>query len=414
VISEAIVPTKAVRRKILATLGAFAFLSYMLRMNISVAQQYMVPELKLTDIQAGQVFSAFMLGYAIFQVPAGWLGDRFGPRRVLAAAAVIWGLTTLFTGLVPGRWITGTSAALLSLLIFRFFLGIGEAAMYPVAARAVAIWMPVREQAFSNALVMVGSCVGSAFTPPLIANVMQNMGWRATFYLTSLFPFIVALVWLWQSRNLPEGQSQHTTTTDHSSWWRLLKNRNVLILSLSYFLDSYVLFIFVFWLFKYLVDVRKFSLIGGGWATSAPFVVASVALPYFGYLSDRLCGRLGILQSRRLVAMGCLTSSALLLFAGAGASNAALALAAISLSVGFLFSTEGQYWATIIGLGGPNAGAASGLMNMAGNLGGVVSTAAMPLLVHYLGWTGALASGSALALVGAALWLAIRETPVNS
>jgi ACS family glucarate transporter-like MFS transporter len=414
VISEAIVPTKAVRRKILTTLGAFAFLSYMLRMNISVAQQYMVPELKLTDIQAGQVFSAFMLGYAIFQVPAGWLGDRFGPRRVLAAAAFIWGLTTLFTGLVPGRWITGTSAALLSLLIFRFFLGIGEAAMYPVAARAVAIWMPVREQAFSNALVMVGSCVGSAFTPPLIASVMQNMGWRATFYLTSLFPFIVALVWLWQSRNLPEGQGQHTTTTDHSSWWRLLKNRNVLILSLSYFLDSYVLFIFVFWLFKYLVEVRKFSVIGGGWATSAPFVVASVALPYFGYLSDRLCGRLGILQSRRLVAMGCLTCSALLLFAGAGASNAGLALAAISLSVGFLFSTEGQYWATIIGLGGRNAGAASGLMNMAGNLGGVVSTAAMPLLVHYLGWTGALASGSALALVGAALWLAIRETPVDS
>jgi ACS family glucarate transporter-like MFS transporter len=404
-------------------LWGFSFVSYLLRMNISVAQQYMVPELRLSDVQIGAIFSTFMLGYSLFQVPAGVCGDRFGPRLVLTAAAVSWGLATFLTGLIPGLFIKGALAAFVFLLIVRFGLGIGEAATYPVAARAVANWMPASEHAFSNAMVIVGATLGSAFTPPLIAYVMQAFGWRATFYLTTFFPFAIAILWWWQATDRPEGHRavsrrelaviiagrRRDGETRGPHWWAQLRNRNIAFLCASYFLYSYVMFIFVFWLFKYLVDVRKFSVVGGGWATSLPFVVASVALPSFGYLSDRLSARMGILWGRRAVAMGCLVCAGLLLFAGAGASRLWVALAAISLSVGCLFSTEGPYWSTAIEMAGPHAGAAGGLMNMAGNLGGVVSTMAVPLLVRFLGWFGMFASACALTIVGAAFWLLIRE-----
>jgi sugar phosphate permease len=106
--------------------------------------------------------------------------------------------------------------------------------------------------------------------------------------------------------------------------------------------------------------------------------------------------------------MGCLVFCGLLLLAGAEASRPWMAVAAISLSVACLFSTEGPYWSTVIKLGGPHAGAAGGLMNMVGNLGGAVSVAVVPYLVHIVGWLGALASASLCAFIAAALWLLIR------
>lgn len=171
-------------------------------MNISVAQHFMVPELGLSDMQVGQIFSSFMVGYALFQVPAGVWGDRRGPRFVLTVAVLSWGLLTLLTGLVPGLVVRGASAAFVSLLILRFMLGVGEAAMYPVAGRVVANWMPLAEHAFSNAVVMAGNTVGSALAPPLIAYLMQTFGWRFSFYLTGIFPFGIAVLWWWQARGL--------------------------------------------------------------------------------------------------------------------------------------------------------------------------------------------------------------------
>ena len=395
----------------LSLLWSFAFLSYMLRMNISVAQQYMMPELGLNEIQIGQIFSAFMVGYAIFQVPAGLLGDRYGPRSVLTAAAVIWGVATLLTGVVPGLLARSALASFLSLMILRFLLGVGEAATYPVAARAIASWIPAPKHAFSNAIVIAGSTAGSTFTPPLAANLMHAFGWRPVFYLMSILPFALAVAWNIRSRKWPFARhvaSSQNGATEVRSWLALLAHRDVLVLCASYFLDSYVLFIYVFWLYKYLVEVRKFGVLSGGWATSIPFAAASIAVPLLGYASDRLALRLGPRRGRRIVAMGCLTMSALLLYGGASAASPWIALAAIALSVGFLFSTEGCFWATAIELGGPYAGASGGLMNTAGNLGGVVSTLAVPVLIHYFGWFSALASGALLALLGAALWLLMR------
>ncbi len=412
----------AVRWKMLALLAGFSLVSYVLRTNISVAAKFMMPELGLSEIQMGKVFSAFLLGYAIFQIPAGSLGDRAGPRRVLTVSALLWGVATLLTGLLPGRIMVSGLGAFASLLLLRFALGAAEAATYPVAARAVAVWMPFSERAFANALVIAGSTVGTAFTPPLISWLMVTRGWRETFYVTASLGFVIAVLWSWYATDQPE---KHPKVSDaelliiHAgksgeapsasvSWRKLLRNRNLGLICLSYFLDTFVLFIFVFWFYLYLVEERGFSVLKGGLFNSLPYVCAMVLVPAGGRLSDHLSVRLGRSWGRRILAMAGFLLSALLIFAGARAAHPYLAIAGLSLSVGFLMSTEGAFWSSATEVARSHAGTAGGIMNTAGNLGGVVSTALTPVLVKHFGWVSTFSFCAALAIVGALIWLFIR------
>ncbi len=395
-------------------LWAFAFLSYLLRINITIAQQYMARELALSDMQIGYVFSAFLIGYSLFQVPAGVLGDRFGPRVVLTVSGLVWAVTTLLTGVVPGLLMKGAALALGSLLVLRFIHGLAEAATYPVAMSAVAEWFEPSRHAFITALIFTGSTLGSAFAPPLVATVMSSLGWRATFYVTAIFPIVVASLWWRYSRHGRDRRGPMAKAAVQgrhvSSWWHLLGQRNIFFLCLSYFLYCYAISIFVYWLFKYLVDVRHLSIVNGGWAASLPWIVASVAVPVFGWVSARASDRMGTLAGRRAVAVVLLLVSAVLMYVGAGAGTIPVALAAIALSVGLLFSTESSYWSTAIEVAQEDAGAASGLMNLAGNLGGVLSTMLVPVLVARLGWFYALLSGSLFALLAAGSWFLLRQT----
>ena len=394
---------------VLPALWAFAFVSYLLRTNVAVAQQYMGRELSLSDIQIGYVFSAFLVGYTIFQLPAGVLGDKFGPRAVLGASALICGAATLGTGLLPGLLLKGTVVALASLLVVRFVLGLGQAATYPVAMRAVGDWFPSSRHAFINSLIFTGSTLGAAFAPPLVAYIMKAFGWRATFYWTGITPILLAAVWWQQTRGPRYNRVSAERTAGRARWWTLLSQKNVLILCVSYFLYCYAISIFVYWLFKYLVQVRHLSIVNSGWANSLPWIAATIVVPILGRWTDRISRLRGALNGRRVIATSCLTISAVLVFVGAGAQNIAVALAAITLSVSLLFSTEAPYWSTAIRLAKGDAGTAGGLMNLAGNLGGVVSTTLVPVLASLFGWFNALLSGSACALGATMFWFLIRE-----
>ncbi|MBV9675279.1 MAG: MFS transporter [Acidobacteriaceae bacterium] len=397
------VKTKNPRKSILPLLWWFALLSYLLRTNIAVAQQGMSRELGWNDVQIGYVFSAFLIGYTIFQVPAGMLGDRYGPRLILTISGVWWGITTLLSGLAPGFLIKGSMLALVGLMAFRFLLGIGQASTYPVAMTAVAEWFAPSRHAFINSVIFTGSTLGAAFAPPLVAHMMNAFGWRGSFYCTAIPPILIAM-WWWR-----ESKSDRARVPIAASSLRLAVGRNILFLCLSYFLYCYSISIFVYWLFKYLVDVRHLSIVNSGWATGLPWIVASFAVPLFGHLSARVSKRLGMLEGRRLIATSCLVVSALLLSVGAGAQNIAIVLAAISICVGLLFSTESSYWSTAIEVARQDAGSASGLMNLAGNLGGVLSTSLVPVLVLLFGWFYALLSGSVFALLATFCWFLIRS-----
>jgi ACS family glucarate transporter-like MFS transporter len=413
-----------VRWRMVTLLTVVSFVSYVERMNISVAAKFIAPEFGLSQIQIGQVFSSFMLGYAMAQIPAGRLGDVFGPRLVLTVALLWWGVATLLTGLLPGVLVASGLGVFLTLVTLRFLLGVGEATTYPVAARTIANWMPDSQRATSIAILIAGLSLGSALTPPAISWLMVSLGWRQSFYVASVLAFVMAIVWLFYARDFPSehpkvsseelafittGQADVSTMRSGSpSWWKLFRSRNVLLVSTSYFVEGYVLFFFVFWLYTYLVDVRQFSILGGGVFASLPFIVSTVTTPFGGWVSDRLSVRIGRRWGRRFPAMLGFIASAACLWYGATVSNPYLAIAGLSLAVGMVEFTEGTYWATTVDVGGPHAGASGGIMNTVGNLGGVVSTALVPVLVKYFGWPVAMGTGSVLAIAAALLWLGIR------
>ena len=384
-------------------------MAYVLRMNISVASPFMMTELNLDKIQMGRVFSAFMLGYALFQVPWGVSGDRLGPGRILTWAAIAWTITTLLTGVLPG-WVVPAGTASLAILIgLRFLLGASQAAAYPVASRAISAWLPPSQRALSFSYLIVAMAFGSAFTPPLVSWAMSTFGWRASFYICALLAFGLTIAWKRVAGSqLDTAASTPAMTTASSAWWAPLKDSRVSILSLSYFFNSYVLFVFVFWLYLYMVEQRKMSILSGGVYTSIPFVLAMFFAPAAGVICDRLSIRYGPTLGRRIVATVALLSSALFLVLGIDVADQTLAVAGLSLAVAFLLCTEVAYWSASMDVGGDNAGTVGGIMNMAGNLGGVVSTALVPILVDRFGWPFAFQSAAGLSVVAAALWVFIR------
>lgn len=409
--------------------GGFAFVSYIERMNISIAAAAMMPELGLGKIEMGQVFSSFLWGYAIFQVPAGQMGDTVGPRLTLTLAALIWCATSALTGFMPGSVFSGSVAVLGSLLILRFLLGAGEAATFPVGARAIRNWTPIWERGFGNSIMIAGASIAAAVTSPLVSLLLVRVGWRASFYITSLAALVLALLWqvtvtdspadhkfvsVAELEKITSGRGARDVSKSRSiSLRELLTDRNVILLSLSYICEGYVLFIFVFWLYLYLIEVRGFTILNGGFVASLPWLTAAVFTPIGGWLCDRLTAGKGRVAGARSVIMIGYGLSGVLLFVAARADNRILSVAAVCLSVGFLYFAEPAFWATALHVSGEHAGASSGVMNTAGILGGIVSTSVVPIIVKHYGWMPALASGAVVAIACTGMWLVIGRAGLS-
>ena len=408
--------------------GGFAFVSYVERMNISIAAAAMMPELALSKTEMGQVFSSFLWGYAIFQIPAGQMGDTLGPRLTLTIASLIWFAASALTGFAPGKLFVGTYATLLSLWVLRFLLGAGEAATFPVGARAIRNWTPIWERGFGNSIMIAGASIAAAVTSPVESWLLIRVGWRASFYITSLAALILALVWRLSVTDHPRehrlvggvelekimgGLPKARLGEKSVALRRLLTDRNVVLLSLSYTCEGYVLFIFVFWLYLYLVEVRGFTILNGGLVASLPWLTAAVCTPAGGWLCDHLTAKNGRVAGARSVIMLGYGLSGILLFVAARAENRIGSVAALCLSVGFLYFAEPAFWATALHVSGEHAGASSGVMNTAGILGGIVSTSLVPIIVKHYGWMAALGSGAAVAIACTGMWLVIGRAGLS-
>lgn len=400
-------PSSRTRLIMLMMLLLCSMVSYALRTNISIAAKLMMPELGLTDIQMGRVFSAFLLGYAVFQIPAGMFADAKGPKLAITLAALGWGACTFITGMLPAGWFGVAAFGLATLIGIRFVLGMAEAVTYPASARAIADSFPAHERAFANSVVIAGLAIGSAITPPVISMLMARFGWRATFYGGAAIAFVLAAAWAMMK--MPH--QHHRAGKPWAAVRTLLRSRNLLLLSLTYFASGYVFYIFVFWFYLYLVNVRNFGILRGGIYTSLPFVVSSFTIPAGGYISDRLSLKLGRRTGRSWVIIGCFLTVAILMPIGASVHSAIVAITLLSLAAGFSIATEGTFWSSATDLSSTYSGLAGGILNTSGNLGGVVSTALVPVLVEHFGWFWSLCSASVVEIAAIAVWLLVRFEP---
>ncbi len=397
-----------------ALLSLTATAGYICRVNISTAGALVMEEFGLTQAQMGRIFSAFLLGYALFQVPGGALADRWGAGRVLMAASFAWAALTSLPVLV-GRELPASDAgvAIAVLMASRFLLGVAAAPTYPAAARGVASWVRPGQQGRANGMVIASVGLGSAIAPPLVSAVMVEWGWRASLLVSAAPALVMALLWLRAARPAPavgepEPEARERAAAVGTPEGRM-RSPSFVLLTASYTLQGYVGYIFVFWFYLYLVQERRFDLLRGAWISSLPWVLSIASIPFGGWLSDRLtAGRLGPVWGRRAVPLAGMALSGVLISFGARTGSPYMAAAALALATAFVMCVEGPFWAAMMGLAGRRSGTAGGIMNMGCNIGGLISPALTPLLAQYLGWQGALHLAAGLAVLAAALWLGIR------
>ncbi len=373
--------TRSLQWLVLALLFGTSVVTYIDRVNISVTARQMMPAFGLTEQEMGWVFSAFVVGYALFQIPGGWLADRLGARVVLTGALIWWSVCTALTAFVAASPLAEMIGIVGALLFVRFALGLGEAVALPSFNRAVANWMPPDSRGLGIGIAIGGIGLGSALTPPLAAWVMVNWGWQTVFYLSAALGLVMGLLWWTLARDRPDQHpwahhSAALTDSERSDrgpthfWLSLFKHSTIWWLVCSYSCLGYVAYVYLSWFYLYLVNVRGFDALQGGLYASAPFWAILIGCPLGGWATDRWSARQGVTR-------GC------------------------------LYFAVGAYWASTSDLSKAHAGALSGLMNTGANLGGALSPSLTPWMAAQWGWPIALAVAGAVALVGAVLWLKI-------
>src|SRR5271154_3298910 len=190
-------PTRRSRGRwyILLLISVMYLITYLDRVNISTAAPEIIKEFGFDKVTMGVIFSAFLWSYALFQVPGGWLSDKFGARRVLAGVVTFWSLMTAATGFAVGAT---------SFKIIRFLFGVGEAGAFPGATRAMQLWYPRSERGFVQGITHSASRAGAALAPPIVLAIMLNFGWRSAFFICGAIGLLWSIWWAFSYRNLPE------------------------------------------------------------------------------------------------------------------------------------------------------------------------------------------------------------------
>jgi ACS family glucarate transporter-like MFS transporter len=412
-----------VRYKILALLFLVSLLTFLDRVNISVAGKYINETYGFSPVQYGVIFSAFVAGYMLFQLPGGYLSDRFGPRAVLSGAILWWSAFTVLTALAG----TLVSARLFgvfgSFILVRFLIGIGEGVAYPASSKVVSVWIPYRNRALANGILLSGIGAGSALTPPLIVWIISQWGWQSTFYICGTIGVGVAFLWYGYARSSPrehrrispaeleaigDPPKKQAAPADIAI---ILKDRRMWFLSASYFVFGYIIYIYYSWFFLYLVNVKHIEIAKGSLLAAIPFLAMAITAPLGGWLSDRLCVSMGF-NGRRMIGGAGMAMVALSIALGSGAQDLLTAVMLLSAGAGFLFLTVGSYWAGATDLHPNKTGSATGFMNTLANAGGIISPTLTPFIAEKLGWDSALIFAAGLAVAGSLLWIGVTHDAV--
>jgi ACS family glucarate transporter-like MFS transporter len=359
----------------------------------------------------GTVFSAFLVGYTFFQMPSGWLADRVSARQIFLALCIGWALLTGLTALVGWRGF-GLAVVIPQLWIIRAMFGVIAAPTYPTSGRTIAITVPPRLQARMNSLVLASVGVGSAVAPVLLAPITNRFGWRTALWVAASLSAVAGVLWWWfaprqlHSRGSSDASGASSGSPAISA--QPLRSPSFWYLSASYLLQGYLGYIFVFWFYLYLVQVRHFEVLRAASFTALPWIATMFAIPLGGVFSDWAVIRWGATWGRRCVPLAALCAAAVFLVIGARSASPLLAVAALTICTVLVLCTEGPFWATMTQLSRERSGVAGGTMNFGSNLGGMISPSLTPWLATRMGWESALTLTAGLAVVAGLLWTGVR------
>jgi sugar phosphate permease len=389
---------------------------YMDRSNISVAQPEIGKAFGLDKSSMGLVLSAFTWAYAVGQIPAGFLGDRFGPKKVLTVIMSWWSVAAVMTGAAMG---------MTSLFSARLLLGLGEAGAFPVGSRGMQLWFPRSERGRIQGTTHFFSRLAVAVTPFVAGTIMLAFGWRAIFYIFGSLGVIWSLVFALYYRNRPEehksvnqaelaqirglnpdGSIKPLVTTRQATPWRqILGSPNMWYIALGYSCFFFGTNFYLTWYPTYLREHRDLTLQALGIIGSVPLFAGMAGDLVGGSLSDLIFKRTGKARfARSIVAAPGFLLSGIFLIPAAMTESAWTSVLCLATSFFFLEFVIGPAWAVAMDVGGQFSGTVSGVMLMAGAL----AASFTPLIFGYYFGTGSwmvpffITSG--VMLIGALIW----------
>ncbi|RXP46461.1 MFS transporter [Lutibacter sp. HS1-25] len=395
--------------------GSFfiTLLLYIDRVCISSAKDAISADLNLTDTEMGWVLGAFALGYALFQVLGGAMGDKYGVRKVMTSIMVFWSIFTALSGMAWNY---------ISILFFRFVFGAGEAGAFPNISRAAFSWVPLNERGIFQGINFSGSRLGAAFAMPLVAFLIDAWGWRNIFYFFGALGILASGLFFVLFRNKPEDhsgiseiekdfivknrQQERLTASRKMPVNVMLGSKNVRLAMIQYVGSNFIFFFMLTWLFPYIKSKYNLNLVTTGFYTMLPLLAGAVGNWVSGFAVDAIYKKGNWKLSRQIPAIFGFCLVVIGIIASMYMETALGAVLWLSVAIFGADMTLSPSWSFCMDIGQQNSGKVSGMMNMAGNLGGFATALAFPYLQA---WTGAnepfFYTAAVLAFIAIICWL---------
>jgi sugar phosphate permease len=416
------VPATAVSWKVVLLLMAMAFMCHFNRISMPVAgTAKIMEEYDIDKVSMGMVYSCYLLIYTICMIPGGWLIDRKGAKFALAAMGLGSAVFVFLTGSIG--LLAAPALVLPALFVVRSMTGFVSVPMHPGAAGVVASWLPRQSLARANGLVTAAALLGIASTYYLFGMLIDRFGWPTAFMISAGVTLAIAVAWTFYATNKPAGHPHvndaelrliigHSTEAPQSlnaaTWYSLLGNRSLVLLTLSYSAVGYFQYLFFYWLEYYFKDVLSLDTDTSRLYATIPTLSMAAGMFLGGWVADELSRHVGTRRGRAQVAAGGLLAGTVFLGLGVFAHDPRWIVVCFSIAMGAVGMSEGPFWVTANELGGSQGGASAAIFNTGGNFGGILAPVATPLLSNYLGWQGALPVAGVFCLVAAALWFWIH------
>jgi len=416
--------THRIRWRIFGLLFVFACIAYLQQKSVTVAAARMMPELGFSQMQIGWIEWAFLCGYSAFQLPGGVLGQRLGARRTFVLIGILAFFATALTPILPLA--LGGTALFAGLLGLQLLLGAAQGPVFPVSSGVMEAWFAPERLVFLQGLQSMALQLAAALTPPLVASIMVSFGWQQALFWPALPALGFIALWAWYGRDTPAqhpavtpqeldelGESSAVQSTAGISWRRLahlLSNRSILLLTLSYTCSNYVFYLIGNWCFLYLIQVRHFGILEGGWLAAAPPLAAAAGAGIGGKIAADLCNRFGVLWGFRIVPLVSLPAAGILLLVAVYSHSPYAAVVALALCYAAVELNEGPYWAATMYVAGSDTMSATGILNTGGNIGGLIGIPIIAYLSGHGAWTAAFVTGTVFALFAAVAWIGVDTT----
>ena len=392
-------------------------ITFLDRIALSSASANIMEDLHISINQWGWILGMFTIAYAAFEIPTGWLGDKFGGKKILIRVVLWWSLFTILTGFANG---------FLMLLLVRFLFGMGEAGAYPNTSIVLAKWFPAFERGRAQAVIWGASRLGAALTPFVVLPIQQKYSWHTSFYILGFVGILWTLFWIFWHKEEPaqnksiskeELEFIHThrdigdnNTAVKTSFLSGFKNKNLGYLLIMYVCYAIGAYFFQSWFHTYLQKGRNISADALMWASSVPYLLAALGCFTGGWLSDKACLKWGKKWGRRIVPMIGLFVAGICIITASLVTDNMLAIIGLAIGMAFMDLTAPVAWAVAMDLGGDKSGTVSGSMNSAGLTGAYFSTILFGYLASNFGYYLPVLFIGVMVMLGAFVWLKIDAT----